>query len=149
MSRGGAICQTWHPIQTQTGHWQSTDGHHRRTEQTKTEIAIDHRPLQTPKKLCRFFQKFEYLLISINKTNNKSIMTGDFNCDYSHVKNDGSVRSSVQSIASVFNFEQHVKEPTRITSNSKIIIALTFSNFRRGNCICCESLFCCSKHLFH
>ena len=30
-------------------------------------------------------QKIEDLLINIDKTNNESIRTGDFNCDYSHV----------------------------------------------------------------
>ena len=34
----------------------------------------------------------------------------------------------VESIASVFNFEQHVKEQARITSKSKTIIDLTFWN---------------------
>ena len=65
-----------------------------------------------PRSRVDFFQKFEDLLIIIYKTNNESIITGDFNCDYSHVKNVGSLASSAQSIASVFNFEQHVKELT-------------------------------------
>ena len=81
------------------------------------------------------------------KTNNESTITGDFNCDYSHVKNDGSL-SSVQSIASLFNFEQHVKEATRITSKSKTI-DLIFSNKLKSKIISGVEIASVADHLMN
>ena len=62
--------------------------------------------------------------------NKETILTGDFNCDWSRLVINNAVFHTVRmaTLASTYQFEQMIKEPTRVTATSRTLIDLAFCN---------------------
>ena len=62
--------------------------------------------------------------------NKETILIGDFNCDWSRlvINNAASHTVRMATLASIYQFEQMIEEPTRITATSRTLIDLAFCN---------------------
>ena len=62
--------------------------------------------------------------------NKESILMGDFNCDWSKLVINSAASHTVRmaTLASTYQFEQMIKEPTRVTATSRTLIDLAFCN---------------------
>lgn len=83
-----------------------------------------------PDTTLELFNMYEELIKKMDSENKEVILIGDFNCDWSQV-NNGNAKPQTNKlfeIAKIFQFEQMIKEPTRITENSKTLIDLAFTN---------------------
>jgi hypothetical protein len=86
-----------------------------------------YRPPDTPREL---FNNYEDLITKMDSENKEVILIGDFNCDWSRLINH---KANVQTnklaeLAVTFQLEQLINEPTRITSTTKTLIDLAFTN---------------------
>jgi hypothetical protein len=60
---------------------------------------------------------------------NEIILIGDFNCDWSLEKDKlNSQTNKLVDLANLFQLEQFIKQPTRLTQMTRTIIDLPFSN---------------------
>ena len=67
----------------------------------------------------------------MDSENKEVILIGDFNCDWSRLisNNKANVQTNkLAELAGTFQFEQLINEPTRITSTTKTLIDLAFTN---------------------
>ena len=66
----------------------------------------------------------------MDSENKEVILIGDFNCDWSRlINNKANVQTNkLAELAVTFQFEQLINEPTRITSTTKTLIDLAFTN---------------------
>jgi exonuclease III len=86
-----------------------------------------YRPPDTPLEL---FNNYEDLITKMDSENKEVILIGDFNCDWSRlINNKANVQTNkLAELAGTFQFEQLINEPTRITSTTKTLIDLAFTN---------------------
>ena len=86
-----------------------------------------YRPPDTPLEL---FNNYEDLITKMDSENKEVILIGDFNCDWSRlINNKANVQTNkLAELAVTFQFEQLINEPTRITSTTKTLIDLAFTN---------------------
>ena len=86
-----------------------------------------YRPPDTPLEL---FNNYEDLITKMDSENKEVILIGDFNCDWSRlIVNKANVQTNkLAELAGTFQFEQLINEPTRITSTTKTLIDLAFTN---------------------
>ena len=86
-----------------------------------------YRPPDTPLEL---FNNYEDLITKMDSENKEVILIGDFNCDWSSlINNKANVQTNkLAELAETFQFEQLINEPTRITSTTKTLIDLAFTN---------------------
>ena len=76
------------------------------------------------------FNIYEDLMTRMDSENKKVVLIGDFNCDWTRLINN---RSNVQTnklaeIAKTLQLEQLINEPARITTTTKTLIDLAFTN---------------------
>ena len=76
-----------------------------------------------------YINKIEELFMKLDSLNVKSVVTGDFNCDYNKVNDTSSLAANLESRAVLYNYTQLIQVPTRVTKSSSTIIDLTFINF--------------------
>jgi len=75
------------------------------------------------------FDWYENCIRDMDLENKETILIGDFNCDWSRLnKNVTSHTARMATLASTYQFEQMIKEPTRITATSRTLIDLAFCN---------------------
>ena len=81
-----------------------------------------------PRSTVDFYQYFEDFLIQIDNPRYDSVLTGDFNIDYSKVNDQSSPACKLNELLSTYGLSQTIKSPTRITDSSSTIIDLTITN---------------------
>jgi hypothetical protein len=76
------------------------------------------------------FNAFEDLITRMDSDNKEIILLGDYNCDWSRLDSNSAnaQTNKLAGIAQIFQFQQLVSDPTRITANSKTLIDLAFTN---------------------
>ena len=72
------------------------------------------------------FNDYELCLQKMDCENKEIICIGDFNCDY--LQPDKNETQRLLYLAKIFQLEQFIEEPTRITKNTRSQIDLVFSN---------------------
>ena len=73
---------------------------------------------------------YENLITQMDSENKEVILIGDFNCDWSVLANN-EANAHTNILAEIMNtlqFEQLIKEPTRVTATTKTVIDLAFTN---------------------
>ena len=83
-----------------------------------------------PDSTLELLNTYEKLIEKLDSEDKKTILIGDFNCDWTGVKS-GKVKlqtNKLYEITQTFQFKQMIDQPTRITNNSEIIIDLAFTN---------------------
>ena len=73
------------------------------------------------------FDNFEVLLGKTEAENIESNILGDINCDMMDVTPANETRHLIE-LCESYQYAQLIKEPTRVTSNSKSLIALFLTN---------------------
>lgn len=74
-----------------------------------------------------FFQKFEHLIALLDHEDKEIIILGDLNCDYS-AEIPNSHTKKLLSLAETYQFDQLIKDHTRITQASRTTIDLVLTN---------------------
>ena len=76
------------------------------------------------------FDWYENCIIDMDLENKESILMGDFNCDWSKLVINSAASHTVRmaTSANTYQFEQMIKEPTRVTAISRTLIDLAFCN---------------------
>ena len=76
------------------------------------------------------FEWYEECIINMDLENKETILMGDFNCDWSKLSNNNAASHTVRmaTLASTYQFEQMIKEPTRVTAASRTLIDLALCN---------------------
>ena len=82
-----------------------------------------YRPLDMP---VDVFTDYEILMQKMDHENKEIICIGDFNCDC--LSPEKSETKKLSELANMFQLEQFIKEPTRITYQTRTLIDLVFSN---------------------
>ena len=72
------------------------------------------------------FTDYEILMQKMDHENKEIICIGDFNCDW--LSPEKSETKKLSELANMFQLEQFIKEPTRITCQTRTLIDLVFSN---------------------
>ena len=76
---------------------------------------------------ARLFDDFENFLSRCDLENKELLLMGDLNCDVSKFPPDAHTRR-LQFISCVYQLEQLINEPTRVTRTSATLINLIFTN---------------------
>ena len=80
-----------------------------------------------PEYACRcVYRLYEILMQMMDHENKEIICIGDFNCDW--LSPEKSETKKLSELANMFQLEQFIKEPTRITCQTRTLIDLVFSN---------------------
>jgi hypothetical protein len=76
------------------------------------------------------FNAFEDLITRMDSDNKEIILLGDYNCDWSRLDSNSAnaQTNKLAGIAQIFQFQQLISDPTRITANSKTLIDIAFTN---------------------
>ena len=76
------------------------------------------------------FDWYENCIIDMDLENKESILMGDFNCDWSKLVINGAASHTVRmaTLASTYQFEQMIKEPTWVAAIFRTLIDLAFCN---------------------
>ena len=85
-------------------------------------IATWYRP---PNSSHDLFQNFEQFLKQLDDENMEFILTGDLNCNFLE-STTSQVTSKLFDIMDIFQLQQHIKTPTRITPTSSTLIDVIF-----------------------
>ena len=86
-------------------------------------LSTWYRPPNMP---VNIFIDYELIIQKMDHENKEIICIGDFNCDW--LSPEKSETKKLFDLANMFQLEQLIKEPTRITSQSQTLIDLAFSN---------------------
>ena len=82
-----------------------------------------------PNTSLELFNSYEELVKNMDSEGNEIILIGDFKCDWSLEKDKlNSQTNKLVDLANLFQLEQFIKQPTRITQTTRTIIDLVFSN---------------------
>ena len=83
-----------------------------------------------PDSSVEIFNNYEELVKKMDSENKEVILIGDFNCDWSQIVNNNanSQTKKFVELTKTLQFEQLIKEPTRVTESSKTQIDLAFTN---------------------
>ena len=73
------------------------------------------------------FEKIEILMQNLDQENKEVIILGDFNCDLLSSTTSNHTRKFLDLIE-VFQFDQIITQPTRITQNSETLIDVALTN---------------------
>ena len=80
----------------------------------------------------RQIRRLNYLkcIKKMDSENKEVVLTGDFNCDWTQLKKNklSPQTNRLVDLADLFQFQQLIKEPTRITQTCSTLIDLAFSN---------------------
>jgi len=87
-------------------------------------IASVYRP---PNTSTEIFKKIEILMQNLDQENKEVIILGDFNCDILSSTISNHTRKFLDLIE-VFQFDQAITQPTRITPNSETLIDVALTN---------------------
>ena len=88
-------------------------------------VGFIYRPPDSSKHLCKNFNcKLESMLTNVSLENKECILTGDMNCNYL-VNSD---HKELKSILIAFGFKQLIKDPTRVTQESRSLIDVIYTN---------------------
>ena len=87
-------------------------------------IATVYRP---PNTSMDIFEKIEILMQNLDQENKEVIILGDFNCDLLSSTTSNHTRKFLDLIE-VFQFDQIITQPTRITQNSETLIDVALTN---------------------
>ncbi len=87
-----------------------------------------------PDSSVEIFNNYEELVKKMDSENKEVILIGDFNCDWSQIVNNhaNSQTKKFVELTKTLQFEQLIKEPTRVTESSKTQIDLAFTNKPEG-----------------
>ena len=89
-------------------------------------VSCWYRPPDSPMEI---FNNYEELVKKMDSEYEEIILIGDFNCDWSQISNNASTQTKkLAELAKTLQFEQLIKEPTRVTKNSKTLIDVAFTN---------------------
>ena len=83
-----------------------------------------------PDAIIERFDWYENFIRDMDFKNKETILIGDFGCDWSRLVSNNAASHTVRmaTLASTYQFEQMIKEPTRVTATPKTLIDLTFCN---------------------
>lgn len=81
-------------------------------------VATWYRP---PNSSHDLFQNFEQFLKQVDDENKEIILTGDFNCNFLE-RTRSQVTSKLLDIMDIFQLQQHIKTPTRVTPTTSTLI---------------------------
>ena len=84
-----------------------------------------------PNSNLQVFDEFEIFLRKCDLENKELILLGDLNCDISKSPLDAHTRR-LKFLLSVYQFDQLINEPTRVTQASATLIDLLFSNEKQN-----------------
>ena len=85
-----------------------------------------YRPPDSCLELCN---DYEECVKNMDSEGKEIVLIGDFNCDWTPERNKTSLQTSKRiDLANKFQFEQLIKEPTRVTETISTLIDLAFSN---------------------
>ena len=100
-----------------------------------TEICKSHsRPFlvvtwyRPPNSPLSIFSALQEVIDIIDAENSEFYLLGDFNCDLLSESPDGSTKELLK-ISTIYDLTQIISQPTRITSTSKTLIDLCFTNY--------------------
>ena len=96
----------------------------------KTKSFLINTWYRPPGSTLDLFMDYEECIAKTDNENKEVITIGDFNCDWNNlaVNTISSQTKKMVDIAQTFQYEQLVKESTRITETSSTLIDLAFSN---------------------
>ena len=89
-------------------------------------ICTWYRPPNTDMSLLH---KYEEFLTNADAEFNELIILGDLNCDYSVDLGCDTVSENLKFVNSLFNLEQMINEPTRITQSSRTLLDVVLTNY--------------------
>ena len=84
-----------------------------------------------PNSSTNLFDDFETFLNSCDLENHELLIMGDLNCDISKFPLDFNARK-LQLLSSLYQLNQLIDEPTRVTSTSATLIDLIFTNKKQN-----------------
>lgn len=88
-------------------------------------IGFIYRPPSSSKHLCADFEnKLESMLSAVSSENKECILTGDINCNYLVSSDNKELKAMLLS----FGLKQLIKDPTRVTQDSKTLIDVIYTN---------------------
>ena len=84
---------------------------------------------RSPNTSLELFNSYEELVENMDSEGNEIILIRDFNCEWSLQKDKLNPQTNkLVDLANLFQLEQFIKLPTRITQTTRTIIDLAFSN---------------------
>ena len=83
--------------------------------------------VSTPNFHVDIFNNFEKIVERIDSEDKELYILGDLNCDVS-AENKNNNTKSLRNIVNDYNLDQLIMQPTRITSTTKTIIDLIYTN---------------------
>ena len=87
-------------------------------------VTAAYRP---PSCTVGFFEALEAIVRIIDVESKEQIILGDLNCNYLSDRNNMH-QSQLKQLSSIYQFQQLINEPTRITPNSRTLIDIILSN---------------------
>ena len=75
-----------------------------------------------PDSNVELFDLFEQFLRKIDDKNKEIIISGDFNCDQLRKNNEDKKLKKLNDLMHIYQLQQHIDKPTRITPTSKTLI---------------------------
>ncbi len=87
-------------------------------------VNVWYRP---PSSIAEIFDDYEKVLEKMDAEDLEVICIGDFNCDWSR-QGTQSHTDKLKDMMELYQFEQLIKEPTRVTENTSTLIDLAFTN---------------------
>ena len=97
-----------------------------RDKSSSQQVSTWYRP---PSAEMHLFDEYEKIVQRCDIEHKQLILIGDINSDYSYAKTSLDVHTpTLQFISSVYQLEQLIKEPTRVTKSSATTIDLIFTN---------------------
>ena len=82
-----------------------------------------------PNSSLEVFDSYEDIVKNMDIEDKEMVLVGDFNCDWSlESSNSNPQKTRLVDIANLFQLEQQINEPTRVTKTTSTLIDLAFSN---------------------
>ena len=82
-----------------------------------------------PNSVIETLNSYENFLVKLDSEDKEIILLGDLNCDYHYATNQESHSDNLKFLNSLYNLEQMIEEPTRITSSSSSLIDVILTNY--------------------
>ena len=80
------------------------------------------------------FNDFELFLQQANNDRKELLITRDLNCNFLHSENNISL-NKIQDLMDIYQLQQHIKSPTRVTLTSATLIDVIFSQINNNKII--------------
>ena len=82
-----------------------------------------------PNSHFQLFDSYEEIVKNMDIENKEMVLVGDFNCDWSTESSNSNIQKNrLADIANLFQLDQQINEPTRVTKTTSTLIDLAFSN---------------------